>query len=1050
MDFKIKDKLLSNISKTELKEVKGIIIHSSPNLYDNKAQYGGFTEINKLNKDKVDFGFHYGIDQYDVVRYIDSKHKAKSLLADKPTYISTALYKQKPEDHCISIGLFIHKEHDYEYTEKYFVRFLVKLLREYKLESKDIWRGFDLSKEDKGPFHILDTKVFKKYLTEIDKYLDITDEKLTEAEQDKLDDAIKFVSPYKYSVEDDMTINEYVNNIFKDNKDKAVDYVKKFNPWNKDIKEIIDAGNDATVGDLQMKEYPTGNKFQYKISQSAPIGSCDCTKASDKLEGSNTTKETMVEPIYPDLITPPGGEIHVANGTSETVSQGTSNTPLTVEEFEKRQKTFSIDNFKDVKKQTIGRPINCEDPFPVDLQIKKLEEHFPKVKIDNIQLAYEDDNHLGSEIGAAISKNYNMCYDMVSEISKRTEQRLVKLENNLATTMRNLFRMSSRVNINCVYYGGQSVYGKYNCIRCLQDDRINDGAIVSLDQCLSCTRYEPIEGQVYAILDEAGSNVVQVIDDMQMAYMGLEQYKDFNTVKEMHLDMPFANLKNDASETPKEFSKSKWEDSKEEVKIKTKNKEKDKDYVNGFRMDWNPTLLETQAPAINKYEMELKVIDKKDPVDLNQGIDRELFIDSRENAIEYEKLEFDIANYVLEGFGSKGGSGSSGDGIFGLGATDVRNKIVKYAMDAVELSKQGKALYSQTQRYNHGDKAVNGIHYWDCSSLVQRAYEAAGITGIGTTTHNQYPPCLTSAGGTLFPLSSIDDALPGDLVWFKEPPVPTDVAGFQTVPYTDGMIVHHVAIYIGNKQYAHAAYEGANPDIKVSTLGFYNHEMCFGRCKKLIDLDKQSSSGIAGEGYWNRQLHAIPDKLWNLAGSAEGNAGKAIENMAKYNYKDVLIQAAKAKKYDPYLVLAIAATESSGNPTIGGYGGQDGLMQTDGGSPASSVEGIKAQIELALNNLDKKKIMLKQYGWTEDNLAVLMHAYNCGEGSTTTASGHFQQSSFPMPKVNLSTCKIPEIGEALGSYAEKYGNISMPDARRAYPTKVLRAYNYLFAKKALG
>ena len=57
---------------------------------------------------------------------------------------------------------------------------------------------------------------------------------------------------------------------------------------------------------------------------------------------------------------------------------------------------------------------------------------------------------------------------------------------------------------------------KYKCIRCLKDNRINDGAIVTLDQCLCCTRYEPIEGQVYAILDETGPNVSQVIDDIQI------------------------------------------------------------------------------------------------------------------------------------------------------------------------------------------------------------------------------------------------------------------------------------------------------------------------------------------------------------------------------------------------------------------------------------------------------------------------------------------------------------------------------------------------------
>ena len=390
-------------------------------------------------------------------------------------------------------------------------------------------------------------------------------------------------------------------------------------------------------------------------------------------------------------------------------------------------------------------------------------------------------------------------------------------------------------------------------------------------------------------------------------------------------------------------------------------------------------------------------------------------------------------------------------GSFGLGASDARKKIVDYALAAVKLCAEGKAKYSQGSRYSHGDKAVDGISYWDCSSLVQRAYEAAGIAGIGTTTHNQYPNCLTSAGGSLFPIADVKDALPGDMVWFKEPPVPTDVAGLQTVPYTDGNIVHHIAIYIGDNKYAHAAYEGANPDIKVSTVGCYNHEMGFGRVKALIELDKQASQGAGGEGYWNRAVHQIPDAMWSLADSAEGNAEAAVANLEKYKYKDVLIEVAKAKGYDPYLVMAIAATESSGDPTTVGYGGQLGLMQTDNGQPASSVDGIKTNIATALDNLNRKKAMLLQYGWTESNLAVLVNTYNSGEGSVTTASGNYQQDTFPMPKLNLSTCKFVEIAEALGSYAEKYPrNLGGPNVRRAYATKVLRAYNVLYSKKVLG
>lgn len=79
------------------------------------------------------------------------------------------------------------------------------------------------------------------------------------------------------------------------------------------------------------------------------------------------------------------------------------------------------------------------------------------------------------------------------------EKRIVRLENNMATLMRYLYRLGSRVFINCQYYGGQTTFQKYKCIRCMKDDRCNDGQLMQLDQCLCCTRYEPIFGQVYEI-----------------------------------------------------------------------------------------------------------------------------------------------------------------------------------------------------------------------------------------------------------------------------------------------------------------------------------------------------------------------------------------------------------------------------------------------------------------------------------------------------------------------------------------------------------------------
>lgn len=134
--------------------------------------------------------------------------------------------------------------------------------------------------------------------------------------------------------------------------------------------------------------------------------------------------------------------------------------------------------------------------------------------------------------------------------SSNIETRLVKIENVLASVLRSLGRVGSRVNINCVYYGGQDTFGKYKTIRCLCDDRIHDACSVTLDQCLSCTRYEPIIGQVYEILDDTGMNGSIFLDNMQMGYQSLDDLKNLNRVEKRNSNLTFANVNKDI-EKPK-------------------------------------------------------------------------------------------------------------------------------------------------------------------------------------------------------------------------------------------------------------------------------------------------------------------------------------------------------------------------------------------------------------------------------------------------------------------------------------------------------------------
>lgn len=1063
MKFKLDKLTLANVTETKIEKIKGIVLYSSPDYYDVSFEDRAFRDIAGKNKEKENVGYHYtviGATNDNVWIHADDYKLIPS--QQKATYISRALFEEKPEDYLIAVNIHITSDEDYEKLEEKLIRFIAYLLDKYKLTAKDVWRGFDLHKNEPSPLHMLSKDIFEKFIKELEKFIPPADNE--DAETRTVDfDKVKVESPFKEIAEEkNMTVTKYVNKLLKDNKDNAKAYSAKFQPWDKDIEAA--KTTDEIVGEITNKTTPYDNTLTYKITQSSPIGVCDCEKAVDSIEAVETSAETLVEPIYPDLITPPGGEVHIADGFSETKVQSSSDTPLTAEEFEKRQKTFDFSQFSNLKKETTGRPVNPEDPFPVDAQIKKLEEHYPKIKIDSTTFTFKDTNHANSEIGSAMAKNLAMTYDMINEVAKRTEQRLVKIENNLSTVMRNLFRMSSRVNINCVYYGGQSIYGKYKCIRCLDDHRVNDGAVVTIDQCMNCTRYEPVLGQVYAILDETGSNIVQVMDDMQMSYMAIKDFKKLNSISEYYDSMENAKVDNHSSDTPKQFIEDKWKDDAEEVESNKVNSDSEEiseetedtsSTINGFKMDWNPVILETQQPNINEYDIEGLKAEKKAVSSDRQQIDKTIFKDTREEAIEYEKFEFNIEDYEIDGFGDTGTVGSSSSaGSFGMGASEVRQKIVDYALKAVEMCNQGIAFYSQSNRYNHMENAINGKHYWDCSSLVQRAYEAAGISGIGTYTANQYPHCLDSNGGLLIPIKDVDQALPGDMVWFYKPPFPTTKEGLQTINYGNTSTLHHIAIYIGNNQYAHASTSKSFPNIKISTLGGYSHEMCFGRVKALIDLDKAASQGSTGSGSWSKEAQGITDELWNASKVADSNVSGMLANMEKYGYKEVLKEVSKAKGFDPYFIAAIIAIETTGNPLCGGN--YPGIMQSSSGYPSSTLSGIKDNIEKGCNDLLNKASWLKRKGWTESNMPLLATAHNCGQYGTTDALGHSNETrpgvAIPMMgKVyDLNKVTVQEASSVIAEYTATYQKSWSKEEKRTYACKVLRAYNLLLNQKALS
>ncbi|MCP2259684.1 NlpC/P60 family protein [Streptoalloteichus tenebrarius] len=90
----------------------------------------------------------------------------------------------------------------------------------------------------------------------------------------------------------------------------------------------------------------------------------------------------------------------------------------------------------------------------------------------------------------------------------------------------------------------------------------------------------------------------------------------------------------------------------------------------------------------------------------------------------------------------------------------------------------------------------NGPDAWDCSSLVQAAYRAAGVT-IPRVTYDQW------LAGAYIPL---EQAQPGDLVFYGNS--------------SNRWLIHHVGLYVGNGEMVEAPYTGAA--VRKTTVRVWN------------------------------------------------------------------------------------------------------------------------------------------------------------------------------------------------------------------------------------
>lgn len=153
----------------------------------------------------------------------------------------------------------------------------------------------------------------------------------------------------------------------------------------------------------------------------------------------------------------------------------------------------------------------------------------------------------------------------------------------MSTITRYLFRLGARVMINCHYYGGISTFQKYRAIRCMRDDRCGDGALMQIDQCLCCTRFEPIFGQVYECMNDIGVNVAQVLDDLQASYMNNEEYIRMSRIEE-YITSPKQG-KIDLTKVLKDQG--------------TDSRGFDDIWGNGIKVNWTLVPVEEQKPHIN-------------------------------------------------------------------------------------------------------------------------------------------------------------------------------------------------------------------------------------------------------------------------------------------------------------------------------------------------------------------------------------------------------------------------------------------------------------------
>lgn len=688
------------------------------------------------------------------------------------------------------------------------------------------------------------------------------------------------------------------------------EFAAECEPYDKGLPEIIDAQiteDDRIQALTKQMETKSENTIFYSVVEGSPggDGNSHCVKPSQELNSLYKPNSFKVDPIYPDLIVPPnystGDNTVKSPNTVPLTSLEDSNAIKDEKDFDKNY-SFDFDLLNEMNKKSKGKPVNYLDPYPYDDKVYELEKHSPKIKIDEMESRLYESNHPGDPIAQPIAKNFAMVYDAMINQSKSIESRMVRLENTLAFVLRALGRMGSRMNINCVYYGGQDTFGKYKTVRCMRDDRVHDACSVTIDQCLSCTRYEPIVGQIYEILDDTGLNGSVMLDEMQMSYMNLADYKAFNKVEELNTHKDFVNVNKKEKEIPKSILEE-WEKIDKDAYLKklkeklTDKKEyeeavkkvKREDYA--FIMNWYETDFDLQEPDVKLYPTEgvrakykytnceegseldlylpsMKEDEKKEEADKSkedkdkEKKDKEAnkdyiedleklkklnngeWVDTREKADTMEENKYSSENYYFEDFNKDNGMINGDGSIGGSLMAECRSKIVEMAKLICQDHVNRKAAYwlirPATMDYNK--KVMASVPRVNPNEKVA-IYDCSSFTNTcyKAAGLDSWKQQNTSGIEAIFKKSN-----GGHKVW------PATLESAKDALPGD-IIWHpgHVGVYVGDNQVAHAwkaepSYP-AKKDMDVMPLdkalkGWFKNSPVFVRHKDLIDADAKAAA----------------------------------------------------------------------------------------------------------------------------------------------------------------------------------------------------------------